>query len=381
MNIGINASRARSGGGRVHLKGILSQAAPDQDGFNSIHLWSYKELLDSIPDKPWIIKHEISISKKPIFWQLAWELFCLPFYLNNNKCNILLNVDAGTLCRFKPSVTMSRDMLAFEKGEAERFGFTKERLRQFFLKIFQCISLTNSDGAIYLTEYASNIIKKTCGSTNQSRIISHGVGQEFRQVGMKKKRRLIDNSDIKIIYISPVWLYKHQWHVVTAVELLRRKGHNITLTLVGASEPEALKKLLHQISISDPHGEYVNYIEGVPHYEIVDFLANADIFVFASSCENMPNSLIEAMACGLPIACSNKGPMPEVLQDGGIYFEPEDPESIASAIEILVNNEDLLIKISEKALLISRSYSWEKCASETFSFIKFIYNKSLESMR
>jgi len=44
------------------------------------------------------------------------------------------------------------------------------------------------------------------------------------------------------------------------------------------------------------------------------------------------NILVEAMASGLPIACSNRGPMPEVLGDAGVYFDPEDPHDIARAL-------------------------------------------------
>ena len=50
--------------------------------------------------------------------------------------------------------------------------------------------------------------------------------------------------------------------------------------------------------------------------------------IFASSCESSSCVLIENMASGLPIACSNRGPMPEVLKDGGVYFDPEKPIDI-----------------------------------------------------
>ena len=45
------------------------------------------------------------------------------------KCDIILNTDAGTISNIKPSVTMSRDMLSYEKGELERFGFSIQSIR------------------------------------------------------------------------------------------------------------------------------------------------------------------------------------------------------------------------------------------------------------
>jgi len=98
-------------------------------------------------------------------------------------------------------------------------------------------------------------------------------------------------------------------------------------------------------------------------------LSSADLFIFASSCENMPNTLVEAMAAGLPIACSDRGPMPEVLKDGGVYFDPENPDSIANAIENLLVHPEKCQQLAARARELASQYSWRRCAEETFSFI------------
>jgi glycosyltransferase involved in cell wall biosynthesis len=92
--------------------------------------------------------------------------------------------------------------------------------------------------------------------------------------------------------------------------------------------------------------------------------------VFASSCENMPNTLVEGMASGLPIACSNRGPMPEILQDGGVYFNPESANSIAAAIEELLVNDDRRTSIARRARELAAQYSWQRCAEETWEFLR-----------
>ena len=78
------------------------------------------------------------------------------------------------------------------------------------------------------------------------------------------------------------------------------------------------------------------------------------------------------MAIGLPIACSNRGPMPEVLEDGGIYFDPEDAESIAEAVEKIIQSADMRLSIACKAQLLSKQYNWKRCSNETFSFIRSV---------
>jgi glycosyltransferase involved in cell wall biosynthesis len=170
--------------------------------------------------------------------------------------------------------------------------------------------------------------------------------------------------------VSQADLYKHQWKVVRAIAALRSKGYDITLQLVGGGRgrPEAL--LQSELARSDPAGDYVSRAGFVPQSELPLFFDRSDIFIFASSCENMPNTLIEGMASGLPIASSDRGPMPEVLGDSGVYFDPEDSESIASAIERLVCDGSLRESISAKAIKRAEEFSWERCADETWAFLR-----------
>ena len=67
----------------------------------------------------------------------------------------------------------------------------------------------------------------------------------------------------------------------------------------------------------------------------------------------MPNTLIEAMAAGLPIVSSDRGPMPEILGDAGLYFNPESPDSIASALYEMASNTSMRLSLSRKSKLKS----------------------------
>jgi len=166
-------------------------------------------------------------------------------------------------------------------------------------------------------------------------------------------------------------MYKHQWVVVQGIARLRERGYNVSLRLVGAGSGwrRARRLLDSELARSDPDGQFVEVLSSVRHEEVPGLLATADIFVFASSCENMPNTLVEGMAAGLPIACSNRGPMPEVLRDGGTYFDPEDPESIALAIEEVLLDREFRRSISRVAKQYSANYSWQRCAEQTWRFL------------
>ena len=368
-SLGINASRARSGGAVAHLVGVLKEARPIDFGIEKVHIWGYRTLLDALPEQPWLIKHAPAELDFSLLRQMLWERFHLPKELSKSGCSILLNVDAGSVCRFKPAITMSRDMLSYEPGEIERYGMSKARLRLIALRYVQNASMRAADGVIFLTHYAADIIQRSCGKLVNVAHVPHGVGEQFQVSENKPQWPSEEEREISCLYISNALPYKHQWYVVDAIAQLRKRGIKLKLTLVGGGEGTAQARLERQITKSDPTNEFVTQREFVPQHTLPDFLAQADLFIFASSCENMPNTLVEAMAAGIPIACADRGPMPEVLQDGGVYFDPENPESIAAAILNLITNSDRRTRLAARAKELSRQYSWPRCADETFAFI------------
>jgi glycosyltransferase involved in cell wall biosynthesis len=95
----------------------------------------------------------------------------------------------------------------------------------------------------------------------------------------------------------------------------------------------------------------------------------------------MPNILLEAMAAGLPIACAKRGPMPEILGESGVYFDPEQPREIADAVRTLANDAGLRAECARRASERARHYSWERCASETLAFIATLAGARPEAAR
>jgi glycosyltransferase involved in cell wall biosynthesis len=119
----------------------------------------------------------------------------------------------------------------------------------------------------------------------------------------------------------------------------------------------------------DGRGEFIHYKGPIPYTELNRYYHRADGFVFASSCENMPNILLEAMASGLPIACSNRASMPEFLEDAGVYFNPNSVEEIVAALGSLLGNSVRREECAQLAYERAQNYSWEKCAKFTLDFL------------
>ena len=146
-------------------------------------------------------------------------------------------------------------------------------------------------------------------------------------------------------------------------------GRPVKINLVGSDwgrHGQEFRKKLRQL---DPLEEFLIWSGEIPFSDLHTEYQKADAFVFASSCENLPNILIEAMSAGLPIACSKRGPMPEVLENAGIYFDPLQPQDIASAMHTLMHDANLRTDLAAKAKVLSQTYSWHQCAKDTFEFI------------
>ena len=88
INIGINASRARSGGAISHLVGILRELVPAVFNIGRIHVWSYERLIADLPNTPWLEKHCPDMLNMPLYQQLLWEFFYLPVELRKKSCQV-----------------------------------------------------------------------------------------------------------------------------------------------------------------------------------------------------------------------------------------------------------------------------------------------------
>ncbi|HAM89011.1 MAG: Glycosyl transferase group 1 [Candidatus Falkowbacteria bacterium GW2011_GWC2_38_22] len=97
--------------------------------------------------------------------------------------------------------------------------------------------------------------------------------------------------------------------------------------------------------------------------------SGANAFVFPSNYEAFGTSLLEAMACGLPICASDISSIPEVLQGAGLLFDPCDIYSIAEAMKEILTDEHLREELIKSGYERVKDFSWRKCAEETLAVI------------
>lgn len=372
MILGIDASNIRDGGGVTHLVEMLKVADPNKYGFSRIIVWGGSNTLDKLDELGWLTKSQLPVLDKNLLYRFFWQWFNLPKIARAAGCTLLFIPGGTYFGNFKPFVTISQNLLPFEWFELFRYGFSTKTLKMLLLRLSQSYTFHVANGLIFLTKYAKNAVGNVINvPSDKTRIIPHGIHNRF--VAPPKKQLSIQTytseNPFKILYVSVIEMYKHQWNVAEAVSILHNAGIPVVLDLVGPAYPPALKLLKTMLAKIDPEGNVISYIGPISHADLHNKYAESDLCVFASSCENLPIILLEGMAAGLPIACSNFGPMPEILGEAGVYFNPLNSKDISIAIKKLIDNPELRAKIATLAFEKAKQYSWNKCAEDTFQFL------------
>lgn len=370
--IGIDATRSRSGGAIAHMIGILDGDEPAAHGIQSVHLWAFDEMLDRISEKPWLVKHRVPSTHQSILHQLYWQRYVLPKEAKKRNISVLFNTDSSSVCPFTPSVTLNQDLLSYEPGEKSRYPFfSRARLRLEAIGLVQKWSLERSDSTIFLSEHAKSVFTSKL-HLNRTVTIPHAVGTKFHELGALR-HSWPKEGPLECLYVSNAAPYKHQWCVIEAIHMVRsRTGRDVRLRLVGGGRGPAHVRMLSAVQTFDPERRFIKLVPFVSSTAILDELAHADFFVFASSCETFGITLLEAMAAGLPIACSNRSSLPELILDGALYFDPEAPIQIADRVEELIQSEVTRARLAKRASDIAKNYSWKESSASTWRILSKI---------
>lgn len=371
----IDASNIRDGGGVTHLIELLNNITTNTLNFDVIEVFSNNNTLSRINNKTWIIKKTHPWLEKGTFYISFWKKIYFEKYLKKNKEKAILFNPTGTYTgAFKPHVEMSQNMLIWDTIESDRYGKTSIMKTKFrLLRYFQKKAFNNSKGIIFISKYAKQTILRFLNKDlSQSPIIHHGVNQKFAQKVKEQKHisEYTKEDPYKLLYISPITVYKHQIPLIKAVLDLYKQGYNIKLNLVGGDYKTYYKKYIKEIESDKLYAESVKYHGKVDYEEVENFYKTSDGFIFASTCENMPNILIEAMSSGLPILCSNYQPMPEFLEHNHpFYFNPSNQDDIYNNLKAYLDNPKAREQSAINAKLKAKQYTWEKCSKLTLEYL------------
>ncbi len=166
-----------------------------------------------------------------------------------------------------------------------------------------------------------------------------------------------------ILYVGNAYPHKNLERLILAFQKLS-KAYQLDLRLVLVGENDYFYKRLKDTVLKLGIKNII--LAGFVRDEDLNSLyKNALFYIFPSLCEGFGLPPLEAMACGLPVASSNKTCLPEILGDAAYYFNPDSVDDIARAIEKVAIDEDLRKKLIVKGFEQIKKYSWKRMAEET----------------
>ncbi len=204
--------------------------------------------------------------------------------------------------------------------------------------------------------------------------VHHGVHERFTPVdqpAIEAVRRKYRIDDAYMLCVGTLQRRKNVPRLLQAFCLLKQKyalPHKLVLVGPKYSQlPEneifsTIERLFLQ--------EEVIWTGYIPEQDMPALLSGAEVFVFPSLYEGFGMPALDAMACGVPVACSNTSSLPEVVEDCGLMFDPYSVENITAVLHRLLSDQELRMELKQKGLRRAAQFSWDTCAQNTLNVLE-----------
>jgi len=311
-----------------------------------------------------------------------WEQVVLPKAANKYGCDLLhcTSNTAPVRCSI-PLVITLHDIIYLESWSLFSTGFTMyQRFGNFYRRLLVPTALKNSKKIITVSEFEKERIRNFFNWPEDGHLVAvyNGVNDYFKPIyddnilsEVKKKYQLPDSYFFFLGNTDPK---KNTKNVLIAyADYLKKNGPTHKLVMLDY-EHEALVKLLNDIN--EP--ELINQIHLTGYVVNTDLPAiynQSDIFLYPSLRESFGIPMLEAMACGIPVITSNTSSMPEVSGSAAILVDPRQPEELTYAIEHLLSDQKLRMKLRDAGFKQAALFSWEKMAVRVLEIYKNVLNE------
>lgn len=199
------------------------------------------------------------------------------------------------------------------------------------------------------------------------RVTHNGVGDNFKIIEdqslleqVKDRYKIHSKFLLNVGNPKP---HKNWTGLVEAFAALGNEFKDYQLVLVGSVDPRfaVATDLIKKLNLEDR----VTITGFVSEKDMVLLYNAAETFVFPSFYEGFGIPVLEAMACGTPVVCSNTSSLPEVVGDAALMIDPKDKQSLVKGLEKLLLSNDLQEKLSRKGLDRVKQFSWMQIAEQT----------------
>lgn len=228
------------------------------------------------------------------------------------------------------------------------------------------LALRTADHILTLSEVSrQDLVDLYHVDENRISVTPLAAGAQFRPADPSitdELRRRLGLPDHYVLYVGINKPHKNLSRLVEAWARVTQYEVRNTLVLAGHQDPRYPQTRERAAALGL---DSVMFLGEAVEKDLPALYTGAELFVFPSLYEGFGLPVVEAMACGTPVACSNVSSLPEVAGDAALLFDPHVPESIAAAIRQALQDEDLQERLRRRGLEQAGRFSWERTARLT----------------
>ncbi|WP_242442842.1 glycosyltransferase family 1 protein [Magnetospirillum sp. 15-1] len=352
----INALHAKTGGGVTYLRNILPHLAAEPG--LELHLFLHADQFELFGVPPEGVRIHLLEYRNSFLRLMIWEQLALPILAREMGADVTFSLaNYGPLLAPNPVIVL-RNSLAVVRRE--------RRLSKWAywagLAVATLASLVGCRSAIAVSDYARRVLSFGMPAVfrGKTTIIHHGVDARFTPAEPAVPRR-----PDELLVVSDVYVQKNLHTLIRAMATVVRTHPATRLVIAGRLVDAEYHGELLQLARECGVTESVTFLGGQTPAELLGLYRRCTAFVFPSTVETFGNPLVEAMACGAPVVCSNSAAMPEVAGDAVLYVDPLDEGAMAATILSLLDDAALRDQLAARAMARATSYSWAETGRQT----------------
>lgn len=217
-----------------------------------------------------------------------------------------------------------------------------------------------------------DLIEITDYPRERTEVIPLGVDQSFFESEIADPREALDlKPGNYLLHVGHVGGYKNISALFHVLKILAEHGRSdIRLLKVGLDFSPEQKKMAKVLGVE----KQICYRGRVSHEQLKRFYRAADVLLFPSFDEGFGFPVLEAMASSLPVVCSRRGSLPEILGDCGVLAEPGNYEAMADGVLKFLEDDFFRSRKTSKGVERARGYTWQATAEKTYAVYKKVHD-------
>ena len=324
----------------------------------SAHQW--------IPER-FQIRH---VSANP-YVRLGWDL---ARRLRSDKPDLLHVQYTAPLFSSVPTVVTVHDVSFIEHPEY----FTATRRPQLRLTVAR--SVHSAVKIITVSEFSRDAILRAYDiPAGKVHAIPNAANPDFRPIGRERAQKNVHKRlgfDAPFVFsVGDLQPRKNQIGLIAAFSRLLHQNPNLKHHLVLTGKETWFTPKVHEAARTSGFGDRIHFTGWVADKELLELYNACECFAFPSFYEGFGLPILEAMACGRAVICSNTSAMPEVADGAGLLFNPHEIEDITRALRDVLIDSELRTRMERLGLQRAAGFTWQRSARATLD----VYREVTES--